>query len=210
MVCRVRDSSKNAYRSIFTRWGSRSCPAATSTLYSGAMAGAHYGHSGSGYNSLCMAPNGQRPVGASSGNHNGNLLYGTEYENTGAIDKHHDKDAACAVCATTARSTHVVWGRTTCPAGGYKKEYSGFAMSTHYTQAAGETVCVDTERAYHAASSNANHNGNLLYSTEYESHSGQGPNDMEVSCVVCSISPHSIGGLSLGGSSKGKHSLHLY
>jgi hypothetical protein len=38
-----------------------------------------------------------------SGNENGNLLYGMEYQNTGANDASHDVDAACAVCQRSGK-----------------------------------------------------------------------------------------------------------
>merc|ERR1712096_122034 len=84
---------------VYSRWGSRSCPGGTARLYDGMMASGHYGHSGSGANWLCMNPAPQWPPGMHGGNQNGALLYGSEYQNTGAVDKNHDKDAACAVCS---------------------------------------------------------------------------------------------------------------
>ena len=187
-VCRVADNKAATYKSTYTRWGHRSCPSGTATLRTGWMAGSHYQHGGGGYNSVCMANDGQRPSGSSSGDHNGNLLYGTEYENTGAIDKNHDSDAACAVCATTGAGAFVTFGRNECMNGHeMRKEYSGFAMSKHYTQSAGETVCVDSDRQTHVTSSTGNSNGNLLYTTEFEGNHNYNVADKEVACVVCSI-----------------------
>ena len=82
---------------------------------------------------------------------------------------------------------HTVWGRTTCPYGNkWKQIYSGYAMSTHYTQAASKTICVDKKRDSHAQSSNANHNGNLLYTTEFHGQMDALHNKgFEVTCVVC-------------------------
>jgi hypothetical protein len=64
------------------------------------MAGEHYTHIGGGHQYLCMHPQPQWQPGISNGDQNGNLLYGTEYQNqgTGTGNKNHDKDAACAVC----------------------------------------------------------------------------------------------------------------
>merc|ERR1711918_292217 len=56
---------------------------------------------------------------------------GVEYENTGAVDKNHDKDAACIVCqqrSATGRIPYVQWGRKTC-SGGQKTEYYGVIMA---------------------------------------------------------------------------------
>ena len=61
---------------VYPRWGHRECPSGATTLYSGYMSSAHYGHRGSGANTLCLHPDGQLPQGANAGNQNGNLLYG--------------------------------------------------------------------------------------------------------------------------------------
>eukprot|EP01050_Picozoa_sp_SAG11_P038874 SAG11_NODE_16082_length_557_cov_1.006550_1_plen_44_part_01 len=44
-----------------------------------------------------MHPEPEYPQGYSDSNNQGNLLFGTEYENTGAIDANLNGDAACAV-----------------------------------------------------------------------------------------------------------------
>merc|ERR1712167_431770 len=70
-----------AQTSVYTKWGSSSCSANSELIYAGWMAGADHGHHGSGANTLCMTLAGfETPFGASTGNHDGNLLYGTEYE----------------------------------------------------------------------------------------------------------------------------------
>jgi hypothetical protein len=81
-----------------------------------------------------MHPKPQFPPGMSNGDQNGALLYGTEYQNTGAVDKNHDKDAGCSVCQHNTRSTvYTQWGRRTC-SNGHKLEYWGLVMANHYTQ----------------------------------------------------------------------------
>merc|ERR1712146_680100 len=56
------------------------------------------------------------------------------------------------------------------------------------TQAKSEFICVDDKLEFHSKSSNADHNGNLLYRTEAET-AGSLPstytNNREVSCAVC-------------------------
>ena len=69
--------------SVYPRWGNRGCPSGATKLYSGFMAASHHNHNGGGFNTLCMHPQGQLPAGWSSGDQNGNLLYGMEYLNTG-------------------------------------------------------------------------------------------------------------------------------
>merc|ERR1719367_223344 len=85
-------------RSVFTRWGSQKCPTRSSVLYAGFMASSRDNHPGGGSNTLCMHPKGETPDGADAQNKNGNLLYSIEYNDTGAIDENHHKDAACVVC----------------------------------------------------------------------------------------------------------------
>ena len=66
--------------------------------------------------------------------------------------------------------------------------YTGVIMGNRYTQATGGSVCVDLERGTHAGSSNSDHNGGLLYTTEVESgssHEGWYPHDREAGCTVC-------------------------
>jgi len=154
------------------------------------MASGAYNHNGSGYNELCMHPQGEKVAGASGGNQNGALLYGVEYENTGAVDKNHDKDAACAVCqqrSATGRIPYVQWGRKTC-SGGQKTEYYGVIMASHYGQQKSEFICVDWERAFHKTSNSGSQNGGLLYTTEMEGGSADQlkyGTDRELSCAVC-------------------------
>lgn len=176
---------------VYTRWGSRSCPSGATRLYEGFVANDYYTHSGSGVNYLCMHPSPQWPTGMSNGNQNGALLYGVEYQNTGAVDKNHDKDAGCAVCQSKGtRVPYVQWGRKTCT-NGHSLQYYGLIMANHYTYRKAEYICVDWDRAPHLRSSNSNHNGGLLYTTEMQtkSHSSgdeaQYGHDRELSCAVC-------------------------
>jgi hypothetical protein len=176
--------------STYVRWGAKKCADHATTLYMGYAGGGHYSHKGSGYNAMCLHPNPTYPPGTHSGDQNGALIYGTEYQNTGAIDKNHDKDAVCAVCAVVG-VTFEQWGRDICPQG-HRTEYKGVIMSNHYTQQPGEFVCVDLERAFMVSGHEGDHNGNLWYTTEYEQ--GSLPNsvykhDSEASCAVCSTMP---------------------
>merc|ERR1711981_168792 len=103
-----------------------------------------------------MHPNPEWAEGMKTSNQNGALIYGTEYENTGAIDKNHDKDAGCVVCQHTGQvQLYTQWGRTSC-SNGHRLEYWGMVMANHYSQRKSQFICVDRERAIHARSSNAN------------------------------------------------------
>lgn len=177
---------------VYTRWGSRSCANGATTLYHGMMAGEHYTHNGGGYQYLCMHPSPQWPPSYSNGDQNGNLLYGTEYENQGssAGNKNANRDAACAVCQQNdATDIYVQWGRRSC-SNGHTTEYEGMIMGNHYTQKKSAHVCVDLERAWHVGNSNGNQNGALLYATEMEGGSSDEaiyPHNREISCAVCSV-----------------------
>jgi hypothetical protein len=113
-----------------------------------------------------------------------------EYQNTGDIDANHDGDAACAVCAIP-NDGHIYteWGRYGgCSTAGHTQVYTGVIMGNHYSQATGESVCVDLERAMHPGSSNSDDNGGLLYTTEVQqgsAHEGWYPHDVEAGCTVC-------------------------
>ena len=174
---------------MFTRWGSQSCPSGTKKLYDGFIAKEHYTHKGSGANYLCMHPEPQQPSGASSGDHNGALVYGVEYENTGAVDKNNNHDAACAVCEHETSSTvYVQWGRKTCT-GGHQTVYYGLIMADHYTHQKSQYLCVDWDRAARKGSSSGNQNGGLLYTAEMEKGSSDEivyGHNRELTCALCS------------------------
>jgi len=177
---------------VYTRWGSRTCPSDSTLMYEGFMASGHHGHHGDGYNTLCMTQHSHAPPGASTGNHDGQLLYGMEYENTGAIDKNHNGDAACAVCRhATVSSTYTEWGRYgSCSAAGHTPVYTGVIMANRYTEYKSESVCVDLERAVHAGSSTSDQNGGRLYTSELEhgsAHGGWYQHDIELGCTVCVV-----------------------
>lgn len=157
-------------RSVFTIWGSRTCPSNSHRIYEGFVAGSHYGHSGGGANPVCMTVNGVAPHGFSDGNQDGNLLYGAEYENTGALDKNANGDAACAVCEYTVpqQQVYIQWGRSASCSNDHSHVYSGLVLSTSHSQQKSLSLCVDLKREVHRASSQGDENGALLYTTELE------------------------------------------
>merc|ERR1711998_123351 len=128
-------SPNNGNGKVWTHWGSRTCNTDTNIqLYEGFMAVSHYTHNGGGANFVCMHPKPEWPSGYRNGSQQGNLLYGTEYENTGAVDLNHDRDAACSVCQHKMSPTiYIQWGRTSC-SHNHTTEYSGVIMSSSYTQ----------------------------------------------------------------------------
>jgi len=170
---------------IYVRWGHRECPSGARKLYTGYVAGADYSHSGSGANTLCLHPH-PTYLDHNSGNQNGALLYGTEYQNTGVADANPEHEGVCSVCAVLG-ATYTQWGRHTCP-GDQRTEYKGYIMADHYTHQKSEFVCVDEARQVTRKSTASNHNGNLWYTTEYET--GSLPSNVfllnhEATCAQC-------------------------
>jgi hypothetical protein len=158
-------------------------------LYTGFASSSYYNDRGGGANALCLHESPEVPVGASAGDQNGGRLFGTEYQHTGQVDKNHDKDAACTVCELeTAGKVYTQWGRSKDCSNEHYTLYQGIVMSNHYTQNKNEFVCVSTDRAFHAKSSNADNNGNLWYTVEVEAGSMDEDvyqHNREIGCVVC-------------------------
>jgi hypothetical protein len=120
---------------VYTRYGHTECPTSNKKLYEGFLVAAYYSHNGGGANYICMHPQPQYPSGYSNGSQEGNLLYGTEYQNQGssAGNKNNDHDAACAVCQEpTKADVYIQWGRKTC-SNSHKTEYYGLIMANYYT-----------------------------------------------------------------------------
>lgn len=178
-----------AYQPIttYTRWGRTSCPSGASTVYTGWIAHGHYQHGGGPTNYYCLHDSPEYNQ-VNAGNQNGALLYKVEYEMSGyglaALNGVHDYDARCVVCEVPRRTQIMIGARRNCPSG-WTREYEGYLMGQHYTQAASELICVDASPEAHG--SNGNQNGGLLYPTEFEN-GGNVPynHDWEMTCVVCS------------------------
>ncbi len=70
---------------------------------------------------------------------------------------------------------------------GFRRSYYGYAMSTHYTQAKSEFLCVDASaEPLPTASDKGSQNGNLLYPVECEPGCAPGyQTDWEITCAVC-------------------------
>jgi hypothetical protein len=121
------------------------------------------------------------------------LIYGTEYKTSGSglagvppFGALHNFNAPCAVCLReSVRVSLMIPGTRVCPAG-WNLEYSGYLMSTFYTQSPGEMVCVD--RDAEGVGSNSDQGGHAWYPTEGECGSlpcGPYVQDRELTCAVC-------------------------
>ena len=172
----------------YVRWGRTTCPANSTVVYSGYVAGKNYTHSGSGTNTLCLT---DAPTWGdfNSGNQNGALLYGAEFETSGyglsSLNSRHDYDARCVVCETARSTTLMVPGTQVCPSG-WTLQYSGYLMGNQYQQASSEFICMDANPDL--TGSPNNDNGTLFYPTEAEC--GSLPclpyvQDRELTCAVC-------------------------
>ncbi|MBI4703464.1 MAG: hypothetical protein HY744_20325 [Deltaproteobacteria bacterium] len=176
---------------VYVRWGRTVCPGSASLVYAGRAAGKHASHPGGGTNLLCLPLDPSWGV-SNDGDHNGALIYGVEYEQSGyglaaLFGGNHDYEAPCAVCYRNDRA--VVYMQpakyNSCPSN-WTLEYTGYLMSNHYTQYPGEFVCVDegAEKVGLAGSSD----GALWYPTEAECGAlpcGPYVQNREFACSVC-------------------------
>jgi hypothetical protein len=135
----------------YVRWGRSSCPEAAKLVYAGLAAGSHYtGHTGGGYNFLCMHSD---ALYSSEGNtdeeRTGARLYRTEYgtfiKGLWTLWYLQDEDVPCAVCQSSGSvATLMQPGNTECPSG-WSTEYTGYIMASDLIYHRGEYVCVDSD-----------------------------------------------------------------
>ena len=153
------------------------------------MGGSWYIHIGGGSNFLCLPENpiydkvqpGVQKYSAS--------VYGTEYEtsNRKFYPSNDNHDAACAVCHTEARVSHVmIPARNICPKG-WTMEYNGYLMAAYDNYQRTEFICVDGKGVV-APGTYEGKDGAVLYFVE--GHCGSLPcrpyvEGYELTCVVC-------------------------
>lgn len=193
-------TGSNEASTLFTHWGRQDCPATSSLVYAGYVVGSSHAQGGSGANTLCLtsAPSWAGAV-FNDGDQNGALIYSAEYETNSnqvtTLTAMHDREAVCAVCLVDrATVTLMVPGSTSCPASqGWTQQYWGYLMSTHYTQAKSEYVCVVNNPINPSPiGSTTNHNGLLWYPTELEGDHQTNTfvlpgyvRNREITCSVC-------------------------
>ena len=189
--------TSNTVFTTFIQWGRTDCPSSSSVsiIYSGYAASGRYDHSGSGANTLCLSPSPDwTGSSTSTGNDNGGLIYGTEFQGSGygvatygvySSAQMQDYDGRCATCLVSGNTaTMMVPGTVACPAG-WALQYWGYLMSSHYTQTKSEFVCVANNPTRDGSA--ADSNGNLWYPVEAELGSLTAPyqQDREIVCSVC-------------------------
>nr|XP_054764620.1 uncharacterized protein LOC129271263 [Lytechinus pictus] len=163
--------------------------------FAGTAAGAHYSHTGSGSNYLCMPPDPIYDEHKSGGNRG--LLYSAEYDTITAISRLHgihDHTPKCAVCrAPSGRSTKLmIPARNECPSDEWRLEYSGYLMSAYHGHKRTEFVCFDHDMEGEPGTA-GNEDGALFYMVTGTCVAGSGLpcgpyiDGRELTCALCTI-----------------------
>ncbi|PIK47933.1 hypothetical protein BSL78_15203 [Apostichopus japonicus] len=135
---------------VYVRWGHHSCPSSSELVYTGSVAGTHYGDSGGGVNQLCLSQNPvyDSPVAVCWGERS--FIYGMEYQISDFPHLQSRKwhDVPCAVCLAPARVAKlIIPGTNVCPSNRWTREYGGYLMTArvHSAHKRSMHVCVDRE-----------------------------------------------------------------
>ncbi|XP_030847186.1 uncharacterized protein LOC115926533 [Strongylocentrotus purpuratus] len=182
---------------IYIRWGNDVCPEDAELIYSGTIGGAHYTHSGSGSNYLCMPDTPIYDEVETSLHNERARLYSSEYQVSGGPSRMQsslDQTPTCAVCRAPSGRTSklMIPARNVCPSQEWRLEYAGYIMAQRYNQKRTEFVCVDREMVPKAGTL-GNQNGVLLHLTEVRCQVGDGLDcgpyidGYEITCAVCTI-----------------------
>ncbi|XP_078692964.1 uncharacterized protein LOC144922790 [Branchiostoma floridae x Branchiostoma belcheri] len=139
---------------VYVRWGREDCGENAKTIYSGAVGGGLFSHSGGGSDYQCLPLEDVEWNNPVPGHQHGSYMYGAEYnvnsaeyfstDNMRHITNPVNYDVPCSVCLVSSRSAHVmIPARLSCPRG-WSKEYSGYLMSGGYNDASNKNfICVD-------------------------------------------------------------------
>jgi len=140
----------------YTRWGRTTCNVGASILYTGYMAGALGGNSGSGAQFLCISDN--PDFNNLVPNHQGGgALYGAEYVFNGGYSNNqpfsyannNNQDltfnkAPCVVCIRQdVQDVIMIPGKFGCPVDNMNLEYNGHLASAHYANYRTDWICLD-------------------------------------------------------------------
>ncbi|XP_003728438.2 short-chain collagen C4 [Strongylocentrotus purpuratus] len=182
---------------IYTRWGNDVCPEDAEHIYSGSIGGAHFDHTGSGSNYLCMPDEPIYDEVETSLHDDRALLYSSEYQvdsGPSRIRQMHDQTPTCAVCRAPSGRTSklMIPARNVCPSQEWRLEYAGYIMAERNTHQRSEFVCVDREMVPKTGTM-GDQNGALLCLTEVRCVVGDGLDcgpyidGYEITCAVCTI-----------------------
>lgn len=180
---------RTADGTTYVRWGRKDCPEGATLVYQGIAGGAHYTHSGSAANTLCLH---QEPTWNEyvEGFQTADRIYGAEYQTGEYPARKHllGHDVPCAVCRIPRSNVYMLPGRNVCD-GNYRLEYSGYLMTEHYTHASNtEYVCMD-DQPESVAGGHEGKGGRYFYHVEASCGSLRCPpyfTGRELTCAVCS------------------------
>ena len=143
---------------VYTRWGRTSCPAKSSLVYKGEMAGPDLFSWGGGSNNQCL-PEDPRYGHSATGMYSSlrAVNYWLHYNKNIFGKDLHIHSVPCAVCDTKQRVTQLmIPGQTRCPTSDCSIEYIGLLMSEYEhspgntedfsgasRRSAGQYICVD-------------------------------------------------------------------
>ncbi|EDQ84090.1 uncharacterized protein MONBRDRAFT_30605, partial [Monosiga brevicollis MX1] len=189
MTC-VRCSKTTSSGSVYPMVGSTSCASGDSRIYYGTWAGAHYSHSGGGFNGMCLHSS-PSWLTYNQNAHNGGRVYRAEYQygemTDVAYDRLQDRDVPCAMCLRSNPDSFMYPARNTCPQG-YKVDFQGILTSEKHDHNKGAFYCVKQNPSY--TGSTGNEDGYLLYPVEIQSGNGRifdwATPFYELPCTMCS------------------------
>ena len=124
---------------VYTAWGLSGCPqtTGTTTLEHGLMAAAQRTDTGTGTNYLCLPEN---PNFSNSANTNAmaqSAVVGVKYNTVNEpLQDINNMAAACSVCFTPQAVHLMIPGSAVCPSDSWRREYSGYLMSSRDTPSA--------------------------------------------------------------------------
>ena len=130
---------------VYTRWGSTECPTTATLVYFGRAGGAHYSHSGTAANYICM-PHTPEYYSSTKKATYAALVYGSEYETWGSpLANLANHNVPCAVCYAERNAMIMAPAKITCPSQ-WTREYNGYLMAAYYGHASPKNfVCVDLD-----------------------------------------------------------------
>lgn len=176
---------------VYTRWGSSTCPNNTNAefIYDGYAASGHHSTKGGGSNYLCLPRN---PTSSFAYTEQVTGVHGVEYEiPNSVISGVQNQDVPCAVCRTPGTSVYLIPGRNTCDAD-WQIEYYGYLVTQLYSDENNkEHVCLDINPQT-VNSGSTNDDGAMFYLTVAKCDTLPCPpyvQDHVITCAVCSRSP---------------------
>ncbi len=178
----------------YVRFGSTTCPDTSNLVYRGAAFGRDYNKQYGPLGTYC-ATFGAQWLTYVNGNQGYTLAYQSKYATStsygiSAWNSIDSKDVPCVRCEAPGQlETRIFPAKTQCPTG-WQKEYSGMYLTSYYSHARGDFVCVDLDATGDPmGSGSSTSDSNLLYPLELESYisdtTGYATN-RELPCTRCS------------------------